>query len=257
MEQELVEQMVKDLLGEVRNLRIENTLLLEKLKKVESVVKNEKSVKEKLKRKSSGVSLKKVLLMPIQTTITDSKRKHVDDKRTNEGISNYSYEEVEVLEEEIEEESLVLSEVCRIKEILANPDGSTSLVYESLRTLELMQLSIEILKATEVDKWGKIANSVINSPDDVSPFDTDSINGLLFPPLDRDTFLPIQTIPKDMLVFDGMDNNEYSLQQLKLEVAKRRLQEGYQQAEDAKKKRTVLMIDLKDLPKQKSNLRRR
>jgi len=37
-------------------------------------------------------------------------------------VSNYSYDEVEALTKEIEEESQVLREVLRVRDILANPD---------------------------------------------------------------------------------------------------------------------------------------
>eukprot|EP01018_Ginkgo_biloba_P024833 Gb_30814 [translate_table: standard] len=122
--------------------------------------------------------------MPFQDVVSDSKERHFDegiliechDKVTrsiDEGdtnkVRNYSYEEVEVLTKEIEEESQVHIEVCRIKEILANPGESTSLLYESLRRLELMQLSVEILKAIEVDSIKKnSSSSKLKSPNDAS-----------------------------------------------------------------------------------------
>lgn len=46
---------------------------------------------------------------------------------------------------------------------------------------------------------------------------------------------------------------EEELVQAKLEAAKRKLNEGYQQAENAKKQRTIQVMELQDLPKQAGN----
>ncbi|VAH07441.1 unnamed protein product [Triticum turgidum subsp. durum] len=48
---------------------------------------------------------------------------------------------------------------------------------------------------------------------------------------------------------DGLESN------VRLEVAKRRLQERYQEAENAKKQRTIQVMELGDIPKPKSNTR--
>ncbi|KAL8125607.1 hypothetical protein AgCh_013037 [Apium graveolens] len=67
--------------------------------------------------------------------------------------NNFSYRDAEALTDEIEEESQIFGEVLRIKGILENSkDEATSLVFESLQRLELMPLSVEILKATEIGK---------------------------------------------------------------------------------------------------------
>eukprot|EP01018_Ginkgo_biloba_P039337 Gb_37439 [translate_table: standard] len=227
-------ELVEDL-SEIRNLRIGNGLLLEKLKKVEFGVRNKECVKDKVKLIPSGISLRKVLLMPTLPPEADLKRKHINNRST----SNYSYEDVEVLEEEIEEESLVLN---------------------------------EWVKTTDKAAITTIAG---NSPDDDSPVDMDNENGLLSPPLDKDAFLPIQSIPKDIgKFFDRIDDEECSMQQctdslkkmtkpsassskiestndvVKLEAARKRLQEGYRQAKDVKKKQTVQMaMELPEAPK--------
>lgn len=66
------------------------------------------------------------------------------------GLSNYSYDEAEALTDVIEEESQIVGEVLRIKEVLCNKlDESDSVLYESLRRLDLMQLSVETLKGLE------------------------------------------------------------------------------------------------------------
>ncbi|KAK4743693.1 hypothetical protein SAY87_010005 [Trapa incisa] len=71
-------------------------------------------------------------------------------------VSNYSYGEAEALTDEIEEESKVLEEVMRIKEILFNgPEEPESSLYESLRRLQLMTLTVGTLKETGI---GKVVN---------------------------------------------------------------------------------------------------
>ncbi|XP_057835563.1 probable mediator of RNA polymerase II transcription subunit 26b isoform X2 [Cryptomeria japonica] len=159
-------------------------------------------------------------------------------------VSNYSYDEAEALTEEIEEESQILREVFRIKDILANRDESDSQLIESLRRLELMQLSVEILKATDVgrkvnklrkhkskticsmaknlvsswkelaDEWMKTAGNVAvaaiagTSTDSVSPATADDENGLPSPPLEDVAFLATQTTSIEMSqFFDGMDDD--------------------------------------------------
>ncbi|KAF8398204.1 hypothetical protein HHK36_017130 [Tetracentron sinense] len=68
-------------------------------------------------------------------------------------VSNYSYDEAEALTEEIEEENQIVGEVLRIKGILSNiEDESDAVLFESLRRLQLMELSVETLKATEIGK---------------------------------------------------------------------------------------------------------
>lgn len=67
--------------------------------------------------------------------------------------SSFSYRDAEALTDEIEEESQIFGEVLRIKGIVENSkDEATSLVFESLQRLELMRLSVDILKATEIGK---------------------------------------------------------------------------------------------------------
>uniref|UniRef100_A0A0D6R8F8 TFIIS N-terminal domain-containing protein n=1 Tax=Araucaria cunninghamii TaxID=56994 RepID=A0A0D6R8F8_ARACU len=159
-------------------------------------------------------------------------------------VSNYSYDEAEALTEEIEEESETLCEVFRIKDILANPEESDSQLFESLRRLELMQLSVETLKATEigkqvnqlrkhnskrirnmvkqlirgwkdlVDEWVKSADNVAavamggTSSDSVSPATVDDESGLPSPPLEEGAFLATQTTSVEISqFFDGMDDD--------------------------------------------------
>lgn len=158
--------------------------------------------------------------------------------------SNYSYDEAEALTEEIEEESQIIREVDRIKGILLNPDESEKQLYESLRRLELMQLSVDTLQVTAIGKvvsglkkhhseqvcsmakmlvsgwkelvdiWMKTAGSLAAaalgaSPDSVCPEDIkDDENGLPSPPLDEGAFLTTQTASIEMSeFFAGMDDD--------------------------------------------------
>ncbi|MQM22177.1 hypothetical protein Taro_055225, partial [Colocasia esculenta] len=74
-------------------------------------------------------------------------------RRRRGGCEPDSYDEAEALTEEMEEESLMIGEVMRIKEIVANQDDEPdSLLFESLRRLQLMGISVETLKATEIGK---------------------------------------------------------------------------------------------------------
>ncbi|XP_077218628.1 putative mediator of RNA polymerase II transcription subunit 26b [Tasmannia lanceolata] len=297
----------------------------------------------------------------------------------NGAVTNFSYDEAEALTEEIEEESQIFGEVQRIKGVLCNSqDESDSVLFESLRRLQLMALSVEILKATEigkavngmrkhgskqirnlartlidgwkdmVDQWVDAAAAIAKgSPDSVNPSIVDE-EGLPSPPLDegaflttsielsqffdgmdddgnprnggefdkncenrrkpmsenknferkpqnpreanllkedknqlrkqedsnkqtkasnpdwgpgrppklssehkanKDTIVPIQNIPPSSIQDKSKNSDELSVR-VKLEAAKRKLQEGYQQAENAKKQRTIQVMDLCDIPKQ-------
>ncbi|MQL86215.1 hypothetical protein Taro_018751 [Colocasia esculenta] len=85
----------------------------------------------------------------------DRKFSSMDDAEevgANRMVSNYSYDEAEALTEEMEEESQMIGEVLRIKEIVANQDDEPdSLLFESLRRLQLMAISVETLKWVEGD----------------------------------------------------------------------------------------------------------
>ncbi|KAJ6823412.1 uncharacterized protein M6B38_383650 [Iris pallida] len=155
--------------------------------------------------------------------------------------SNYSYDEAEALTEEIEEESQTIGEVLRIKRILDHHQDyeSYSLLYDSLRRLQLMTLSVETLKATNigsavnplrkhkheetrqlartlVDGWTLLVNEWVdaapaipnNSPDSVTPSDLDWEEGLPSPPLDEVALFATQTTSIHLSeFFDGMDDD--------------------------------------------------
>ncbi|GAB4843959.1 hypothetical protein Ancab_013923 [Ancistrocladus abbreviatus] len=155
-------------------------------------------------------------------------------------VSNYSYGQAEALTDEIEEESQVVGEVIRIKEILQNfADESDSMLFDSLRRLQLMALNVDILRATEigkavnclrrhgskqirhlareliegwkaiVDEWVKTTEEIAEgTPDSVNPstVDEDEEEGLPSPPLDEGAFFATQNIELSQ-IFDGMDDD--------------------------------------------------
>lgn len=79
--------------------------------------------------------------------------RHVQMEMNVKQTSNYSYGDAEALTDEIEEETLTVGEVLRIKKVLDNyEDESESILFDSLRRLQLMGLSMETLKETEIGK---------------------------------------------------------------------------------------------------------
>ncbi|KAK1280029.1 putative mediator of RNA polymerase II transcription subunit 26b [Acorus gramineus] len=195
--------------------------------------------------------------------------------------SVYSYDEAEALTDEMEEETQMVGEVLRIREVLEQKnDESESMLFDSLRRLEIMQLSVDTLKATEIGKavnglrkhnskrirhlvrtlidgWKDLVDAWVSStaaiaettPDSINPSVLDEELGLPFPPLDEGALLATQTAPMELSkFFDGMDDDGSEFN--KLEIAKRKLHEGYQLAENAKKQRTIQVMELRDLPKQ-------
>lgn len=152
--------------------------------------------------------------------------------------SNLSYGEAERLNNEIEEESQIIAEVFRIKEVLDHhQDESASVLYESLRRIQLMGLSVEILKATEIGKsvnglkkhgskqirdlvrtliegWVVMLDAWMNatafvsdntSPESLKTSDIDEEEGLPSPPLDEGAFFS-HSIELSQ-IFDGMDDD--------------------------------------------------
>ncbi|XAR69540.1 hypothetical protein NMG60_11001170 [Bertholletia excelsa] len=154
-------------------------------------------------------------------------------------VSAYSYGEAEALTDEIEEERQTVGEVLRIKEILDNSkDESDSVLFDSLRRLELLALSVDILKATEIGKsvnilrkhgskqirnlarslielWKDMVDEWVNAtaaiaestPESVNPSTVDEEEGLPSPPLDEGVFFGTQPTSMELSqFFDGMDD---------------------------------------------------
>ncbi|KAF7819146.1 putative mediator of RNA polymerase II transcription subunit 26b isoform X1 [Senna tora] len=183
-----------------------------------------------------------------------SKESKVHSSRDDHGemntnhISNFSYGEAEALTDEIEEESQFFAEVLRIKEILRNSEEeSDSVLFDSLRRLQLMELTVDLLKATEIGKvvnplrkhvskdirllartlidgWKDLVDEWVNAtttttavvgsegtPDSVNPSVVDEQEeeeGLPSPPMDEVAFFAAQTTSMELSqFFDGMDDD--------------------------------------------------
>ncbi|KAJ1436030.1 Transcription elongation factor, TFIIS/CRSP70, N-terminal, sub-type [Sesbania bispinosa] len=157
-------------------------------------------------------------------------------------VSNYSFGEAEALTDEIEEESQYFEEVLRIRDIVLNfKEESDSMLFESLRRLQLMELTVDLLKATEigkavnplrkhgskdisqlartlinvwkgmVDEWVKATTPIAGSegtPDSVNPSVVDEEEGLPSPPMDEGALFATQTGSMELSqFFDGMDDD--------------------------------------------------
>ncbi|KAK9671176.1 hypothetical protein RND81_12G011100 [Saponaria officinalis] len=156
-----------------------------------------------------------------------------------EPCSNFSYGDAEALNDLIEEEKQLINEVLRIKDILYNSkDESDSVLFESLRRLQLMHLTINILKETEigkavnhirrhsskeirnlsrslidgwkiiVDEWVKSTQELAEggTPDSINPSTVDEEEGLPSPPMDDGVFFSTQTMDFNQF-FDGVDDD--------------------------------------------------
>ncbi|KAH6799623.1 hypothetical protein C2S51_036107 [Perilla frutescens var. frutescens] len=138
-------------------------------------------------------------------------------------VRDQDYDDIEALTDEIEEESQFLEEVVRIKEVLDDSEGkSAEVLFESLRRLQLMPLSVEILKSTEIGKsvyalrkhgskeirnlgrrlvveWKRMVDAWVDA--------TTAIVGLPSPPLDEVAFLGNPTSMELSQFFDCMDDD--------------------------------------------------
>lgn len=166
-----------------------------------------------------------------------------EEQQEVEEEEDHEAEELEALTNEIDEESQVVGEVLRIKDLLLHKeDHSDATLFESLRRLQLMQLSVSTLKATEigravnglrkhnslqirhlvrtliegwkvlVDEWASTTNAALadNSPGSSNPsvVDDDDEEGLPSPPLDEGAFFATQTTAIQLLeFFDEMDED--------------------------------------------------
>ncbi|KAK8925948.1 putative mediator of RNA polymerase II transcription subunit 26b [Platanthera zijinensis] len=159
----------------------------------------------------------------------------VQDELTMARLSNFT----EVLMDE-KNHINITGEVLRIKEVLLHShDQSEAVLYESLRRLQLMQISVEILKATEIGRpvnelrkhnskligrlartliqgWKEIVDEWILTTAPLPEHNPNSIDssllaeeaGLPTPPMDEGTLLAIQSTSIQLSeIFDGMDDN--------------------------------------------------
>ncbi|GLJ38811.1 hypothetical protein SUGI_0791110 [Cryptomeria japonica] len=216
------------------------------------------------------------------------------------------------------EECEIVKEVFNIKHILSNQDESENQLGDSLRRLESMALSIEILKETMIGRnvkclqkhkskpissmakklvrrWREVADEWMKSAGEVAvdtmaaaveqiqnhrieqPFKLDdrqyskqetksgAQNHIVINHRRRRVVSQKQNLhqkldfnkPSSLPLPSSHKSNSPALDDKsvreRIEAAKRRLQEGYRQAEKVKKQRTVQLIEIKDLPKQLSS----
>ncbi|XP_062179928.1 probable mediator of RNA polymerase II transcription subunit 26a [Phragmites australis] len=166
---------------------------------------------------------------------------HAADEEEEE--QDHEADELEALTNEIDEESQIVGEVLRIKDLLLHKENhSDATLFESLRRLQLMQLSVSTLKATEigrainrlrkhnsleirhlvrtliegwkvlVDEWVNTTNAALadNSPGSSNPsvVDEEEEEGLPSPPLDEGAFFATQTTSIQLSeFFDEMDED--------------------------------------------------
>ncbi|XP_059428506.1 probable mediator of RNA polymerase II transcription subunit 26b [Corylus avellana] len=169
-----------------------------------------------------------------QNTVNSSRDAHAE---MNTG--KFSYSEAEALTDEIDEENQIFGEVIRIKEILDHfQDESETGLFESLRRLQLMVPSVEILQATKIGKavnalrghrsnqisqfagtlvdgwkimvteWIDAAAAIVDSSSHLNP-STVVEEGLPSPPLDEGAPLFATQTPIELSqFFDGIDEDE-------------------------------------------------
>lgn len=216
--------------------------------KIELAVPNvdglEKS-EDKLKSEIDGGGSKDTKESKVNSSSRDYDDDHpeVMEMNTNH-VANYSYgdAEAEALTDEIEEESQFYGEVLRIKDVVDNfEEESDALLYDSLRKLQLMPLSVEMLKETEIGKsvnalrkhgskeirnlvrtliehWKVMVDSWVDATTAVAAAElaTESVKtsaveeeeeGLPSPPLDEGAFFATPTSMELSQFFDGMDDD--------------------------------------------------
>ncbi|CAK8543052.1 unnamed protein product [Lathyrus sativus] len=163
-------------------------------------------------------------------------------------ISNYTFVDAEALTDMLEAESELLAEVMRIKEVLNSyEDESDSALFESLRRLQLMHISVDLLKSTEIGKavnplrkygskdvrqlarvlidgWKEMVDNWVNgnaakpaaeggTPDSINPSvvenaEDEEEGGLPSPPLDDGAFFVSQPGSMELSqFFEGMDDD--------------------------------------------------
>ncbi|PKU83610.1 putative mediator of RNA polymerase II transcription subunit 26a [Dendrobium catenatum] len=188
------------------------------------------------------------------------------------------------------ENNQMVREVVRLKRILSDKrlyeSDSDVVLYESLRSLQLMQLSAEILNSTEIGRTvsalqkhnssqiQKLVRSLINGwkmlVDEsvksgapiVENITTDSINNLKKTSITDSKLGCSSKLTSEQKPCNHLSTGvkrkhpEEVSEMLKLEVAKKKLREGYQRIENAKRQRMIQIIEPIDLPKLSHEKRR-
>ncbi|KAK6127193.1 hypothetical protein DH2020_039077 [Rehmannia glutinosa] len=158
-------------------------------------------------------------------------------------VRDDSYGEAEALTDEIEEESQFFEEVLRIRDVIDNSEEeSDEVLFDSLRRLQLMPLSVETLKTTEIGKsvnalrkhgskeirnlvrtlienWKIMVDEWVNATAAIAGAEvtTESVKtsaveeeeeeGLPSPPLDEGAFFTTPASMELSQFFDGMDDD--------------------------------------------------
>ncbi|GMH18675.1 hypothetical protein Nepgr_020516 [Nepenthes gracilis] len=210
-------------------------------------------------------------------------RDHQAELNVNQ-LSDHSNEEAEALTDEIEEENRKVAEVLKIKLILQNFDEqSDTTLFDLLRRLQLMALNVDILRETEigravnglrkkrskhisnlarelikgwkasVDEWLKVTEDIVED----GKFNRRDVPKATKAPNTELERRPLELNNGEQKKVENVmknNNNTACLDEeaikLKLEASKRKLQERYQEAENAKRQRTIRVVPFHDLPKQ-------
>ncbi|KAH6820793.1 hypothetical protein C2S53_018911 [Perilla frutescens var. hirtella] len=235
-----------------------------------------------------------------------SKDSEVNEKNRVGYQEDYDHD-LEGVSDEIEEEShdQILEEIVRIKGVIDESAGkSTEVLLESLRRLQSMPLSVQILKSTLIGKsvyalrnhgskeirnlgrrlvveWRRVVYNALAAEEtksDIveeeeeeeeeeeaflgdskeSTMKTEAPNaGCRQPNSDNvvkvqqnGTLIQKKPLPQQQEADKLNRVNETVSEQMRLEAAKRKLHQRYQEAENAKKRRMIQVVELRDLPKQ-------
>ncbi|PKU76253.1 probable mediator of RNA polymerase II transcription subunit 26b [Dendrobium catenatum] len=169
-----------------------------------------------------------------------------------------------------DETDQILGEVMRIKELLSNTQlyksesdsDSDSVLYESLRSLQIMQLSVEILKATEIGRTVSALRK--HSSTQIRKLVRTLIDGWKMlvdewvqstAPITEKTITDSSKQTSEKKPCNHSSAAAVKRKQIeevsdasKLELAKKKLLAGYQRIENAKKRRMIQIIEPTDLP---------
>ncbi|XP_041996637.1 probable mediator of RNA polymerase II transcription subunit 26b [Salvia splendens] len=176
--------------------------------------------------------------------VGDDDHRGVMEVNADNQARDQDYADAEALTDEIEEENQFLEEVARIKEVIDEREGkSEEVLFESLRRLQLMPLSVEILKTTEIGKsvnalrkhgskdirnlvrrlvedWKLMVDAWVSAMTAIAGANTtetgktsgveqeeEEEEGLPSPPLDEGAFFAAPTSMEWSQFFDGMDDD--------------------------------------------------
>ncbi|GER25964.1 transcription elongation factor-related family protein [Striga asiatica] len=171
----------------------------------------------------------------------DDHKEIVEMNLNNHRVRDSSYGDAEALTDELEEAARFCEEVLRIRGIVDNGEHeSDEVLFASLRRLQLMHLSVETLKTTEigksvnalrkhrsteirdlartlinnwkimVDEWVNATTAIAGAEATTESVKTSAVEedeGLPSPPLDEGAFFATPTSMELSQFFDGMDDD--------------------------------------------------